>query len=159
MYKMKIFFEKIIKIFKYIVLLWHDEDWDYAYLLYIIEFKLKRMKNNLNEYYIDGHGKRIEVSKQIDKTLGAINKYNNEYELFPMIDPEELYNIEMFWKRNSNRNTSSMCYMFEDGKEVPENHEFFEYKNKYINRIYNWKNAAWNRIFDTIKKHGQYWWD
>lgn|SRR5574344_2581398 len=159
MYKIKRLFNKIIKIFQYIPLLWEDEDWDYSYLLELIKFKLKRMRNNLEEYYIGGNGERIEVRKQIDKTLDAINKYYNSYELFPMADPEELYNVEMFWKKNNDRNTSSICYRFIEGKEVPESHEFFEYQSKYIRRMYKWEQACWNRIWNIIRDNGQKWRD
>lgn len=159
MHKIKRFFNKIIRLLQYAPIIWNNEDWDFSYMLDLIEFKLKRMRNCLDEYYTDGTGKRIEVRKQIDKTLNAINKYNNEFDLFPMIDPEEIFNVEMFWKKNQDRNTSSMCYRFKDGKEVPENHEFYSYQSRYIKRQYKWQNAAWRRIFDTIKTHGQYWWD
>ena len=159
MHKIKIFFNKIIRLFQYIPIIWKNEDWDYYHLISLIEFKLKRMRNCLDEYYIGGDGKKIEVRKQIDKTLDAINKYNNEFELFPMLDPEELFNVEMFWKRNEDRNTSSMCYKFVGGKEILEDSEFFKYQTKFIKRQYKWQQACWNRIFDTIRDCGQYWWD
>ena len=159
MHKIKRLFESIVRLFQYAPIIWGNEDWDYYHLISLIEFKLKRMRNCLDEYYTDGQGKKIEVRKQIDKTLDAINKYYNEFELFPMIDPEELFNVEMFWKKNKGRNTSSMCYKFIGGKEVPEDHEFFKYQTKFITRQYKWQQACWNRIFDTIKNNAQYWWD
>lgn len=159
MYKIKRLFERIIRLFQYIPIILESEDWDYYHLISLIEFKLKRMRNCLDEYYTDGQGKKIEVRKQIDKTLDAINKYNNEFELFPMIDPEELFNVEMFWKKNEDRNTSSTCYKFVGGKEVPQGSEFYLYQSKYIKTQYKWQQACWNRIFNTIRNNGQYWWD
>lgn len=34
---------KIRKILRYLPILWKDEDWDYGYLLYLMEFKFLRM--------------------------------------------------------------------------------------------------------------------
>ena len=159
MYKMKIFFGKIIKIFQYLPLLWKDEDWDFQYLLDLIEFKLKRIKKCIRQNNIIVEHEINEIEQGINKTLDAINKYNDDITFFPMLDPEELFNVEMFWKRNDDRNTSSMCYRFFDGKEVPKDHEFFKYQTKFITRRYYWQQACWNRIFDTMKKNAQKWWD
>ena len=159
MHKIKRLFNKIIRLFQYIPIIWENEDWDYYHLISLIEFKLKRMRNNLDEYYVDGQGKRIEVRNQIDKTLDAINKYNNEFNLFPMFCPEELFNVERFWKKNKDRSTNLICYRFVGGKEVPEGHRFFKYQKKFIMRQYKWQQACWNRIFNTIRDNAQHWWD
>lgn len=159
MYKIKILFKKLIRLFKYTPIIWKSEDWDFSYLLQLVEFKLKRMRNSLDEYYICGNGKKIEVRKQIDKTLNAILKYNDDIDMFRMIEPEYLYNVEMFWKKNKDKNTNSMRYRFIDGEEVPENHDFYKYQRKYILRQYIWKQACWNRIWNTIKDNGEYWYD
>lgn len=159
MHKIKRFLGKIIKIFQYMPLLWNDEDWDFQYLLDLIEFKLKRIKKCIRQNDIIVEHEINKIEQGISKTLDAINKYNNELDLFPMLDPEELFNVEMFRKRNNDRNTSSMCYRFVDGKEVPECHEFFKYQSKYITRQYKWQQACWNRIFETIKVNAQSWWD
>jgi len=159
MHKIKRFLGKIIKIFQYMPLLWNDEDWDFQYLLDLIEFKLKRIKKCIRQNDIIVEHEINEIEQGISKTLDAINKYNNELDLFPMLDPEELFNVERFRKRNNDRNTISMCYRFVDGKEVPECHEFYIYQAKYINRLYKWQQACWKRIWGTIKNDAQKWWD
>lgn len=140
-------------------LLWNDEDWDFQYLLDLIEFKLKRIKKCIRQNNIIVEHGINEIEQGINKTLDAINKYNDDITFFPMLDPEELFNVEMFWKRNNDRNTSSMCYRFIDGKEVPEGHEFFEYQTRYINRLYKRQQACWNRVWNTIRDNAQKWWD
>ena len=37
MYKLKHFYKKIVKILKYLPILWQDEDWDYYYLLMLLK--------------------------------------------------------------------------------------------------------------------------
>jgi len=37
------------RIIAWLPVLWRDEDWDYAYLIYIIRFKLNRMQQTLEQ--------------------------------------------------------------------------------------------------------------
>ena len=152
-------FQKIIKIFQYIPIIWNDEDWDYDYLLLLLEYKLNRIKKCIRKNNIIVESEISQIETSIDKTLDAINKYDNYIELFPMIDPEEMYCVEHYWKLNPDRNTYSLAYMFVDGKDVPEDHEFYKYDKKYINRLYKWQQACWNRIWNTIRDSAQSWWD
>lgn len=152
-------FKKIKRIIDYIPILWNNEDWDYEHLLELIEFKLRRMKKCIRQNNIIVENEIQEIEDGIDRTLKAIDNYLYYIENFPMLDPEESYNIEMYWKKNEDRNTSSMAYRFVDGKDVPEDHEFHKYNEKYIKRLYLWQQSNWNRIWNTIRDNSQKWWD
>lgn len=152
-------FRKIKRIIDYIPILWNNEDWDYEHLLELIEFKLKRIKKCIRQNDIIVEHEIQEIENSIDKTLKAIDNYLYHIENFTMLDPDELYNVEMYWKKNEDRNTYSMTYKFIDGEDVPEDHEFHKYNEKYIKRLYLWQQANWNRIWNTIRDNSQKWWD
>ena len=65
MYKIKRFFNKIIRILEFIKLGWRDEDWDYEYMLDLIEFKCKKMRKYLtNSDILNSSHKREIYSEQ-----------------------------------------------------------------------------------------------
>ena len=152
-------FRKIKRIIDYIPILWNNEDWDYEHLLELIEFKLKRIKKYIRQNNIIVENEIQEIENGIDKTLKAIDNYLYHIENFPMLDPDELYNVEMYWKKNEDRDTYSMAYKHIGGEDVPEDHEFHKYNEKYIKRLYLWQQANWNRIWNTMRDNSQKWWD
>ena len=160
MYRIKRFFNKIIKILQYIPLLWKDEDWDVAYLLRIIDFKVQKMVKYVrkNNYIID---EEIEEQERFAKKLHlTIGKYLDSHKYFPMQHYFDKYNTEIDFVCTGDVHKkygklSKMIDVFCDtGLEVPEGHEYYKYQNKYITRLQNYETAAWNRIWNMLKEYG-----
>lgn len=160
MYRIKRFFNKIIKIIQYLPLLWKDEDYSVAYLLSIIDFKVRKMVKSVreNNYIID---EEIEGQERFAKKLHlTIDKYLNPEKYFSMIPYDELYNttwdfVDTGEIHEKYGKLSKIIDVFCDtGLEVPEGHEYYKYQNKYITRLQNYETAAWNRIWNMLKEYG-----
>ena len=62
-------FRFVKRLFAYLPILWSDEDWDYMYLMRLIQFKITRMREHMQK-----HGHHTQVKKmfrrmQIVETL------------------------------------------------------------------------------------------
>jgi hypothetical protein len=117
----------IFRLFKWIPILWNQEDWDYDYLYDLIVVKLKEIRSCMEEDTIHvGMEKRV---RQIDICLAYLDRYRNwtDYIEYPMDDIKsvkcednlfrliptnshneakrklirhyEEFNYKMFWKR------------------------------------------------------------
>lgn len=52
----------IPRLWAYLPVIWRDEDWDYGYLLEVMQFKLARLRNSLTHHNDDDkHKKRIRI--------------------------------------------------------------------------------------------------
>jgi len=63
------------RIISWIPVLYNDEDWDYAYLLYIIDFKLKQIREVILDD--DIHVDSSKTVKKIDIIRGRLDRYLN----------------------------------------------------------------------------------
>ncbi len=52
-------FRFIKRLFAYLPVLWRDEDWDYLYLLRLMQFKIKRMRESIHKYGYGVHGDKM----------------------------------------------------------------------------------------------------
>jgi hypothetical protein len=76
------FFYNIKRIIEWIPILWNDRDWDYGYLLLILEFKLKRMRLNITRGGIGQNatrtGKQIAYAEFLIRRLREDNYLQEE---------------------------------------------------------------------------------
>lgn len=131
--------EKIIKIIQYIPILWRDEDWDYEYLLDLISFKLNKMKKCLIKNNIVEHNQLRAMIISINQCLDHIENYQ---------DPT----VSKFTKLYG-----ECPVKITFGQELTE--EENELCHEYFLKHHNFEQDEWNKIWDTIKEHGQSWWD
>lgn len=161
MYKIERFFNKIIKIFKYIpfVFKYYFCD-DITYLLRFIQFETNNIAKTVkkNNYIVD---EEIEFQQKFAEKLGTtIEKYLNSDKYFPMEHYDDKYNTTIDFKDTGevDKKYGKLCKMihvfFDAKEEVPEGHEFYKYQEKYIKRMQKYETAAWNRIWDMLKKYG-----
>lgn len=159
MYKIKKFFGKIIKIFQYIPLLWMDEDWCVTSLLKLIDFKVQKMVKYVrkNDYIIDEEIVAQEIfAKKLHQT---IEKFIDSGKYFPMQHYWDKYGATFKFVDASYDEKygqlRKLIDVFEDTEEeIPEEHEYYKYVEKYIDRIIKYETAAWNRIWNMLKKDG-----
>lgn len=157
MYRIKRFFNKVIKIITFIPILWRDEDWDYNYMLQLLQAKLIFMRR----YFMNSNVITEETTKKIlsgiDKTLESIKKYT-ENDSFGNYEVKPPFNLVHEMKKCENGLGSRMISVNKDtGKEFTEEDEriFKEYLLKTIDE----ENTNWNTIFNTIRDEARGWWD
>jgi len=77
-------FKKIKNLLEYFPIIWNDEDWDYAYMLDIIEYKLKRM----SKYFLE-NGHLVNNEQNAKRCQTAINILHAGY-LTDVVTNEDL---------------------------------------------------------------------
>lgn len=155
-YKICRFTRKVLKVFKYIPVIWHDEDWDQEYMLDLLKFKLTYMRDYLTNGVLAGQEKR-DISIQINQALDHINNYINADEKF-----EEIYGskVPVTWDMVplDNEAGSKVEWINEEtGKPLTEKESLLHTGD--IQSRFAFEQREWDAIWDTIKKYGQGWWD
>ena len=155
-YKICRFTRKVLKVFKYIPVIWHDEDWDQEYMLDLLKFKLTYMRDYLANGVLAGQEKR-DISIQINQALDHINNYINADEKF-----EEIYGskVPVTWDivPLDNEAGSKVEWINEEtGKPLTEKESLLHTGD--IQSRFAFEQREWDAIWDTIKKYGQGWWD
>lgn len=156
--KLSNFFLKIKKIFQYLPLLCKDEDWDFNYLLYLITFKLKRMKKAIKEGYAEEEYKKA-VLASIDETLLSIDNYLNAYDVFEDINGciHKKLNCEHFFTGDEDGFYTSGLRYKNTKEKISKEHEE-EYRT-YLRDMDKFESELWDSIWDNIKEHGRTWWN
>ena len=97
MYKVKRFCGKVIKLVKWFKVLWHDEDWDYIYLMGILSFKLRSMRENNFNRQPDIKRELRVCEILIDRFI--TKEYSDEKLFFGKDDFPTRYNREIYMKQ------------------------------------------------------------
>ena len=139
--------------------LWYDRDWDFVFMLNLFKFKIQNMEAHLRKNGILINSEKY--SNQMKKTHEAIQSYI-EGDYFPeeekaladkwgdlVINFEDVPNT----KYSAAKFTHTLAKSDEE-KERASNewHQFFQKQDKE-------KQKDWNYIFNSMRKHGQHWWD
>ena len=156
-YRIKRFFNKIIKIVTFIPILWRDEDWDYNYMLQLLQAKLIFMRR----YFMNSNIVTKETTKKIlsgiDKTLESIKKFT-ENDSFGVYEVKSPFEITHEFRKCENGPASEFISINKD-----ENREFTEEDEElfkeYLLKITDEENTNWNAIFNTIRDEARGWWD
>ena len=164
MYKVKQFFKRIYNLYRWLPVIWKDQDWDDFYIFEVLKFKLKNQAE-----YIGKRGNHLSAKRDAEIMMlcvRLIEKVQDDY-----------YGCEYqeFFKAS---------YKFKDSKEYPgyyemdiiqESEHFNEYFKKYP-RIYkqvktkdNYKTAfsvarineerAHKLLFKILEQNIRRWWD
>lgn len=157
MYKVKKFLNKIIKICKYLPILWKDEDWDYEYILALLKYKLKRTRDCISRNQIISNGERRDICIQINQALDHLNNYANADEVY-----DDLRSPLPFKVGHITVPTENDCWkMIMINKEAnrrltPEEDEIY---GTYLLNKHKFEQEEWEAAWDIIKEHGQGWWE
>jgi hypothetical protein len=132
--------------------LWNNFDWDHAYLLEILEYKLQKMKKY---FETSGFIEKEEYDKMIEKIsicLDACKQLRNtEYEdiLYEKYYEKYPFHIDT-WVDEQGRVVHGMKSM--DGEERDcflQTQELIDNKNKELR----------HQLFDTMRDNYDWWWD
>ena len=156
MYKIKRFFKKLIKLVKAIPLIWNDEDWDYDYLLLLMQWKLSNMENFLRSSLCVSEGS-TDRADEIKDTLKLLQEY---------WEPEETCLKEL----NITPIETSYVFVPAEGcgsrlveinkatNEPLTEEEEAEFGKIHVN-LYKVQEDKWKKFWDSIKENAQGWWD
>lgn len=157
MFKIKKFINKIVKICKYLPILWKDEDWDYEFILILLKHKLQRTRDCIDNNKIIIDEERCAVCKQINQTLDHINNYLEADEAYDRIKGALPFETDVV----STPTENGCCRLTVVSKETYEklNEEKERDYRDYLLDKNKFEQEEWEAIWDTIKEHGQSWWD
>lgn len=132
--KIRNIFIGIKNIIVYAPIIYNTREWDYDYLLYLIQFKLKRMsKDMLNDKLIMEYK---ECSNQMNEVVKNIDNYRDSLEVYEKEHQDEL---KFILNTKDEYQCEQLCSNF--------------YRN-----CYKYDDECWNNIWDSIKEYGRGWW-
>lgn len=155
-------FRWTIKSFQYSIFLWGDYDWDYVYILKILQYKLKRTRKAIGTNQIiktaDLVAAEIKHAEDIlehlinDDFLEELNKAHEEKWGKVKIDDKEPVNI--------GGKTYYTMKMYREKATTKKLQEQEHKETMYIlNKQEEAKNKAKKQLFDFIANRIEGWWD
>ena len=141
---LKHFFTQVVRVIQYIPVIWKDEDWDYKYVLDLLDFKLARMEKEFTKIGYD-------EAKQIKRVREYIRNYEDPDTYYPEVEPEP------FAVDFKTVNNTFVTVKAETGEELTEKET--EIRRKYLENLYSWQQEQWCKMWDLIKDRLSYWWD
>ena len=154
-------YNKIKNLIIWFPIIWNDKNWDYAYLLQILEFKLTLMRNTLKDNDITTSANR--QVKQIDYALYLLKEKNyieKEEEVWESKWGKKEYFPEEFKVTHEN-NFTSYTRMWTTDKIKTEEEYIQAYKEQMeiYDLEYKRKEKEWDRLFRHLKLYMRGWWD
>lgn len=155
--RIKRFFNKIIKIFAYLPILWEDEDWDFEYLLVLIKYKLSRMRDTIHKNNFIAKYEQRDIFIGMNQVINHIDNYINDTESYKEINGDLPFKIGFRHKKLENGCYNLISWNEDENRQLNDEEE--KIYTQYIINSNDWQQKEWEAIFDTIKKEGQKWWD
>lgn len=169
-------FRFVKRLTKWVPLLWNNEDWDYAYLLEVMEMKLSELERNQRED--SNHVGNERRAKEIRATIERIKRFNDDERA---LTEEERAIIDEYcgtldFRKTENKTTRmktsyKFTFKYPFVKEVREEVDYSTYSfdslaNEELEKKYQvirdkqLKNEEknWRRIFLNIALKGRGWW-
>lgn len=130
-------FDKIRKVLRWLPVLWNDKDWDYSYLLTMVQKKSQELAECIktDEY----HESSEEICEEIYRFLSHIDKFSDPIKYLPCPPDAQSW----FEDIPNSRNKSWKCNekMTQWAKEVGEFEE-----------------EQWNLAWDLFREKARGWW-
>ena len=157
------FFFRLSCVFGYVKLAWQDQDWDFVYLLLVIQHKLRRMRVHFVTHDIVENAQKIgsllkELEDAIDRVIDddfCKELYSEHDEKWGEIsfEREPVYGLDgevKFWRVETQRKN----VVTEEDKEN-EKEEFSKIMKKHVDQ----REEDVKKVFDTMRDNLQSWWD
>ena len=128
----------ILRLVRWIPVLWNQEEWDYAYIYDILIMKMKELRKNMSEDYWHDQKCVQRSIKQIDICLERLDRYVNwtQYYEYPMDD---------IYYEDTENGCKIMCYASEENEKQRLGAIPFEEKNfnKFWKDFIKWHRGWW----------------
>ena len=163
-WRVKKFFNKIKSLFEWLPIIWRNEDWDYAYFLDLLTFKLNRMEKYFSQSYITPQNQI--TTKQIKEILRLLKRVReDEYveEVKAEFNFEEKYGEHQmnFGEKDKNNCTRVIFFYVKGGQKISD--ELKEEADKLYREIINIadkrRKKECEKAFKIISKSFFNWWD
>jgi len=154
-----IWYDKVIKIFKWVPVLWRDEDWEPIYILEMLEYKLSLMQKCQEEdpYHLDDKtGKLLGpiLAKDIQEARDCINRIvEGEY-------------CKKEWEVHDKKH--GKLQMVDDGppdksgsqkvKFIPDTKAARQLRNRLHKLEEKREKEDYDKLFDILKNESKKWW-
>jgi len=143
MYKIKRFFKRIYNLYRWLPIIWKDQDWDTDFIWEIWKFKLKNQAD-----YIGKKGHHINNERDAERIMTCVKLMEKIQSGYYSNEPHTYHRIRWNWEEYE----ASTDEFFELKSETLSEH-FDDYFEKYV-RIYRLvKKGDWYG-FDTNKREG-----
>jgi hypothetical protein len=165
MYRIKQFFRRISNLYRWLPIIWKDEDWDHYYIFEVLKFKLKNQAEYINKRGIHLSAKRdaeimmtcVRLIEKIQDEYYASEyfEYYKSYLEFKKLENSELFEIsetvtsealEGYFKKYP------LIYKKVYAEDLPKNTIAFR-----MGRIN--EERAHKLLFKIIQENIQSWWD
>lgn len=130
----------IKRVFRWIPILWKQEEWDFAYIYDLIEFKIKELRKSITEDTIHTDECIKEEIEQIDEVLGYLDKFQNWTKYIEIPEPP----------KDFQRFTPS-----DDGCSVLN---FTEEEHEAYRKADEFETENFNLFWDKLKEYHTNWW-
>lgn len=127
----------ILRIIRWIPVLWKQEEWDFGYTYDILEHKIKEIRKCVSEDTWHTEDCVKEELQQIDSVLEHLDKFRNWPSYVEVPDPMDR------WVKN------------EDGTSTLE---FTEEEHKAYQKANEFEEEHYNAFWDEMKKNSGNWW-
>jgi hypothetical protein len=104
---------KTLKVLAWIPVLWEDEDFDYSYLLTIMAFKIRRMRErNEKIQFYEGHEKDALIMKEAEEIIERIkaDKYTDN-EFYRNMPKAKLQKLELKNYKMREKDLARLAYI------------------------------------------------
>jgi DNA gyrase/topoisomerase IV subunit A len=102
MYRIKKFFSRIYNLYRWLPIIWKDQDWDHHYIFEILKHKLTFMSDTIRKR--DNHTLAKYDADRMMLCVKLIDKVQNEEYLMELINYEEDLTKEMVSKATAKHN-------------------------------------------------------
>lgn len=125
----------ILRLFRWVPLLWNQEEWDYSYIYDILILKMKELRKDMSKDCWHDQREVQKSIKQIDICLARLDRYVNWVDYYD-------YPMEDIYTEPTEDGCYRMCYASEKNEQQRLGAIKFEEKN--FNKF--WKDfIAWYR--------------
>ena len=153
------FFFRLKTIFSYVKLAWNDHDYDWVYLMLVLQYKLKRMRVHFVKHNIVERAQEYGVQiKDLEDTIERIldgnycaQEYASHYAKWGKIT----FDRESIMGGKLTRIKLRMSNVKTEEDENNEREEHFKIMEEYEKQ----KTNDIKKLFDTMRDNIQNWWD
>ena len=149
----------------YSKIIYRDRDWDYAFLLYLLRFKLMRMKRYFGNSNIIIEKERREVEDQITEVIDLIDMYHcdefcdKEYADHTARWGERRFSFEPVNDSNNQYVGRKCDFTYEKAKTEEETNQASMEMMDIHHLSDKQKQECWNAFWRKLSERAQWWWD
>lgn len=141
------------KLAKWVPIIWRDEDWDWAFIMILLDFKLKNMEKCFRESDIAEDDKKTANQIKYARQLISRGADSDEWSWKKLDDDKYKYYKDQYlksWLKNRNKHRSRRPIGFNEYNDLQM--RLFTLRDKE-------QKIAWQRLWKFLSKTMQHWWN